>query len=150
MWEKMWEILTRIKNFFSKEKFCLLKEKFCLLKEKFGLLKPRDVTQYIRQYFWLKIKGFSYPSWRDHLFYFILYCIFLLLILKYAPITSEFVDSICLDKKYYGWSDFHKPKASKIKLEPEGFTITKKDLQIAAVLAVITIGITWLFSRLQQ
>jgi hypothetical protein len=128
----MWEILTRIKNFFSKDKF--------------GLLKPRNIIKY----FWLKIKAFRYPSWRDHLFFFILYYIFFLLILEFAPITPEFVESICLDKKYYGWSDFYKPEASKIELEHEGFTITKKNLQIAAVLAVITVGITWLFWHFQE
>ena len=127
----MLKVLTRIKNFFSKEKF--------------GLLKPQNIIKY----FWLKIKGFRYTSWRDHLFFFILYYIFLMLILKYGPITPEFLDSICLDKKYYGWSDFHKPKTPKIELKPEKFTITKEKLQIAGVIAVITIGVVWLIWRFQ-
>jgi hypothetical protein len=93
----------------------------------------------------IKNKSISLSVIARSSFFFILYYIFFLLILEFAHITPEFVESICLDKKYYGWSDFYKPEASKIELEPEGFTITKKDLQIAAVLAVITVGITFLF-----
>ena len=67
-----------------------------------------------------------------------------MLILKYGPITPEFLDSVCLGKKQCGQSDFHKPETAKIELKPEKFTITKEDLQIAGVIAVITIGVVWL------
>ena len=68
----MLKVLTRIKNFFSKEKF--------------GLLKPQNIIKY----FLLKIKAFCYTSWRDHFFFhFIIH--FFILMLECGPITPEFV-----------------------------------------------------------